>query len=100
MTELPLRPPRENFARDCTIVEDGDVDLPDHIHPCTCPSHDGVCDDCGCKITVGPSGIEYGHARAKNRDHETRSERGDCGYRPASVDPGKPGPPSRGEADG
>lgn len=24
---------------------------------------EAYCDECGCRITVGPSGTEYGHAR-------------------------------------
>lgn len=45
---------------------------------------EAYCIDCGCRVTVGKSGTEYGHARypRTNRPGKTR-----CPHRPASVDP-------------
>lgn len=85
-------PPRDNRARHCRPVADGDQDpdLPDHLDECTCPNHSGVCRECGFKITIGPSGTEYGHARRGNRDPDA-GVREDCPYRPSGVDPGRPG---------
>lgn len=60
---------------------------PAHLDPPDDPNHTGVCQDCGYPITVGPTGVEYGHARRKDR--QTGMEHlGDCEYRPAGVDPG------------
>lgn len=46
------------------------------------------CPECGRQITVGPSGIEYGHERGS--PGETGKER--CPRRPDCVDPGRDGP--------
>lgn len=84
---LPRKPPRDNAGHGCTIVEDGDGDLPDHIRPCTCDEHDGVCEACAFKITAGPDGVERGHARSTNRD-PSADPRVDCRHRPETgVDP-------------
>lgn len=34
---------------------------PEHVAPCTCDHHTGVCRQCGWIVTVGPEGTEYGH---------------------------------------
>ena len=63
---LPRNPPRDNVALDCLLIPPEESDsgkFPKHIIECTCPNHDGMCRECGFKITVGASsGIEYGHA--------------------------------------
>ncbi|MFC7047318.1 hypothetical protein ACFQH6_19585 [Halobacteriaceae archaeon GCM10025711] len=85
---LSPNPPRDNVARDCLLIppEESDSDaLPKHVIECTCPNHDGMCRECGFKITVGASsGIEYGHAHAPNRT----DGQGPCPYRPTAVNPG------------
>lgn len=83
--ELPRRPSRDNDGRGCTLLEDDS--LPDHIQPCTCDEHDGVCAACGFKITVGPDGDEYGHGRANNRAADPDGYRRDCPRRPTSCNP-------------
>jgi len=50
------------------------------------------CLECHRQVTRGPSGIEYGHERA--RDCTGRRER--CSRRPSCVDPGKPASRKRG----
>lgn len=80
-------PPRDNSGRSCTIVEE-DRGLPDHIEPCTCDSHDGVCVECRFKITVGKR-AEYGHARANNTSATEDGVRKDCPHRPSATNPRK-----------
>lgn len=80
-------PPRDNYANGCeTAVDDK---LPRHLDRCACEEHTGVCRECGYKVTVGPSGREYGHARATNRGPDENGVRRDCVHRPRSVDPGR-----------
>lgn len=43
------------------------------------------CSECGNRITVGPSGTEYGHQRGIERGRDER-----CPLRPDCVDPTKP----------
>jgi len=86
---LPLSPSRANSGRHCELVE-ADVGLPEHIMPCTCSTHDGVCEVCHYKITIGPSGREYGHARLSNSVVWVDGDRRDCPHRPAECDPGGP----------
>ena len=86
---LPENPSRDNYAFDCSLVETDD-DLPDHLTACTCSEHDGVCEECGYKITVGPTGTEYGHARATNRGPDDDGVRRDCTHRPLACNPGEP----------
>lgn len=85
---LPAKPSRDNYAYDCTTTA-RDASLPAHISPCTCESHDGVCQECGYKITVGPSGTEYGHARATNRRADADGVRRDFPHRPSACNPGE-----------
>lgn len=87
---LPSNPSRDNYARDCELVEDDGDDLPDHLDRCQCPTHTGVCENCNYKITVGPSGTEYGHARATNRGPNEDGVRRDCIHRPLQCNPGEP----------
>lgn len=86
MADLIL-PARDNAGDDCELRDDR-VPGRDHIQRCTCSTHDGVCEGCGFKITIGPSGTEYGHARGRNRRN---SDRADCHHRPTQVDPQGPG---------
>lgn len=79
-------PPRDNSGRECDLVDE-DRGLPDHIDPCECDSHDGVCRECGFKITVGER-VEYGHARANNRSPNPDGSRVDCRHRSSAVNPG------------
>jgi len=88
--DLPRAPSRDNFARHCEHVEEDGGELPDHISPCTCKVHTGVCDNCGYKITVSASGVEYGHARAINRGPNEDGVRRDCIHRPLQCNPGEP----------
>jgi hypothetical protein len=83
---LPPNPPRDNRADHCQRVGDPVADRT-HLTRCTCETHDGVCEVCGVKITVGPGGTEYGHARARNRAPGAGRE--DCPHRPAACDPGR-----------
>lgn len=83
-----MSPSRDNYGYQCTLVED-DADLPDHVTPCTCDTHNGVCEECGFKITVGPSGTEYGHARATNRRADEDGVRRDCPHRPTTCNTGE-----------
>jgi hypothetical protein len=85
---MTVVPSADNVGRDCDPASGSRKWLPDHIDPCECDAHDGVCTVCGYKITVGPSGTEYGHARASNRS--AGDEYRDCPHRPASCDPNKP----------
>lgn len=92
-------PSRDNAARTCIVTdEQPDRDLPDHIRPCGCDEHHGVCMTCNFKITVGQSGIEYGHARATNRSPNMPGKRRDCPHRPPSVDPSNNRSPNGGTA--
>lgn len=84
--ELSGPPSRGNSGRDCTIVDE-DRGLPEHIEPCTCGTHDGVCVECRFKITVGKN-AEYGHRRATNSSADPDGVRRDCVHRPSSVNPG------------
>jgi len=86
---FPLSPARNNSARTCELHRTSDSGLPEHITQCGCDNHDGVCDVCGYKITVGPSGTEYGHARATNGAVHRDGQRLDCDHRPASCNPGE-----------
>lgn len=54
--------------------------------PATKPS-ESYCPECNSRITTGPTGIEYGHARGRSRN-----SRGRCPRRPDCVDPDRPGP--------
>lgn len=81
---LPDIPP-QNDGSGCVIIDEPQGHLPDHINPCRCEEHDGVCEACGYIVTVGPSGTEYGHARSHNRS--PGSNRQDCPHRPPEVDP-------------
>jgi len=92
---LPPNPPRDNRADHCQLVGHGVADRA-HLTRCTCGAHDGVCDVCGFKITVGPSGTEYGHARALNR--AAGADREDCPHRPAACDPVRHGRARGGES--
>jgi len=83
---LPLKPSRDNAGRGCTLGDAGEMELPAHIQPCLCDTHDGVCTECNYKITVGANGREYGHARATNGSPPNRR---DCPHRPAACDPAK-----------
>lgn len=80
-------PSRDNAATDCirrAIYPTGEY--PDHLVPCTCEAHTGVCRECGYKITRGE--FEYGHARARNRaPDEEDGVRRDCYNRPLAVNP-------------
>lgn len=78
-------PSRGNYAVDCTLTNDPDLpshlaELPDHLNGCECDNHHAVCDSCGFKVTVGPDGTEYGHARNVNRGGYSYGP-GDCEYR-------------------
>lgn len=84
---LPSKPPRGNYAGSDFLRGDEDVDLPHHLIPCASDQHDAVCSECWCWITIGTEGTEYGHARANNRDHKTREERGACKHRPDKCNP-------------
>lgn len=81
-------PPRDNSGRDCET--EPAEDLPTHLDRCTCPEHTGVCRECRYKITVGPSGREYGHARATNRYPDADGVRRDCPHRPPECNTGEP----------
>jgi len=87
---LPLKPSRDNSGRGCEFVpESAENDrLPDHITACECETHDGVCEKCNYKITIGSEGTEYGHARATNKGPNSIGDRVDCKHRPDNVDPG------------
>lgn len=83
---LPSNPPRDNYSYGCeTSAAD---DLPEHLDRCDCETHTGVCQECGYKITASETGIEYGHARARNR--APGPDRQDCSHRPVVCDPGGP----------
>jgi len=43
------------------------------------------CGECGCRITISPTGIEYGHKRMGDNGFEDM-----CSRRPESVEPKKP----------
>lgn len=87
--ELPRMPARDNHAGGCEEVFDPAArdGLPDHLDPCKCAAHDGVCRDCGFKVTIGSSGTEYGHARANNRAADPDGYRRDCPQRPTCCNP-------------
>jgi len=87
---LPSDPSRDNYASDCDIPGEQSDDLPDHIDYCTCTNHTGVCQNCGYKVTVGPSDVEYGHARANNRGPNEDGIRRDCIHRPLQCNTGEP----------
>lgn len=87
-SRLPENPSRNNYSYGC--VTEADDDLPGHLDRCGCSTHTGVCQECGYKITVGPSGREYGHARATNRGPDEDGVRRDCTHRPLSCNPGEP----------
>lgn len=89
LEELPSLPPRDNYSYDCTVLDENALGR-DHLQACECDAHDGVCSECGYKITVGPSGTEYGHARATNRGPDENGVRRDCRHRPLSCNPGEP----------
>lgn len=91
-TGLPLNPSRDNDGSSCELVGDAPrtVALPDHITPCSCDEHHGVCAECGFKISVGPSGREYGHGRATNLAPNDEGVRRDCPNRPLACNPGEP----------
>ena len=86
--QLPRKPSRDNYAYGCDTIDEDE--LPDHLDGCKCEQHTGVCQNCGYKITVGPSGVEYGHARATNRRANDEGVRRDCIHRPLSCNPGEP----------
>lgn len=86
--ELPERPSRDNYSYGCETVPDSE--LPAHIDRCSCGEHTGVCAECGYKVTIGPSGTEYGHARANNRGPDDDGVRRDCPHRPLELNTGKP----------
>lgn len=81
----------------CPNILEGDSaataarDLPDHIIPCTCDNHTGICCECRARVTVSPSSDrEYGHAKSR-RDRNDGGGR--CSHRPVGCDFG--GPQSR-----
>ena len=86
---LPRNPSRDNYAYGCDIT-DAPVHDRQHLARCECDQHHGVCDECGYKITVGPSGTEYGHARATNRGPDADGVRRDCPHRPLECNSGDP----------
>lgn len=51
-------------------------------------THDFQCEDCGCWITVGKSGVEYGHERGRGGTGPAPR----CPRRPDCVDPQRSGP--------
>lgn len=51
-------------------------------------SHSERCDECGNWISIGPSGIEYGHERGPGNNNAAPQ----CPRRPDCVDPVRPGP--------
>lgn len=69
---------------ECCPDDDHADRIPDHITPCECPNHDGICDVCGFRITIGTSGTEYGHAAINNSV-------GECPHRPRNVNTHKTG---------
>lgn len=71
-------------TRGTCIVSDADADLPRHVDPCECASHDGVCRRCGNHITIGPERTEYGHAKG----HRSSRLEEDCPHRPDAVNAG------------
>lgn len=87
--ELPPLPPRDNYAYGCELHH-GPLQDGVNVRPCTCDSHTGVCTECGYKITIGPSGREYGHARATNRGPDADGVRRDCPHRPLECNTGEP----------
>ncbi|WP_227132356.1 hypothetical protein [Halorubellus salinus] len=87
--ELPRSPSRDNYSYGCEVTDEL-VQERDHLHRCECDTHHGVCDECGYKITVGPSGTEYGHARATNRGPDENGVRRDCTHRPLECNSGEP----------
>jgi len=87
---LPSDPSRDNYAYDCDFPGGQSDGLPDHIDYCSCANHTGVCQNCGCKVTVSPSEVEYGHARATNRGPNEDGVRRDCTHRPLQCNPGEP----------
>jgi len=51
------------------------------------PGETYVCPECNRQVTVGQSGVEYGHERAQSKTkHRDR-----CSRRPDRVDPGREG---------
>jgi hypothetical protein len=83
-TRLPLNPIPGNSGQSCETTPDDT--LPTHLDGCACETHTGVCRACGYKVTVGPSGTEYGHKRPRNRQPD--DERVPCPHRPTDrVDP-------------
>lgn len=84
---LPENPSCGNSGRNCDLLE-SDGNLPEHVTPCSCEAHHGVCESCRFKITVGPSGTEYGHARAGNKPGAADVRR-DCQHRPGECNPGE-----------
>lgn len=89
LDELPSNPPRDNYAYGCDELDEPVQDR-QHVHECECDTHHGVCQECGYKITIGPSGREYGHARANNRGPDPDGVRRDCPHRPLQCNSGEP----------
>lgn len=58
-------------------------DLPDDPEP-----GEYQCGLCGCRVTVGPSGNEYGHARSEHNVTDSNEEReAPCPRRDSSLNP-------------
>lgn len=68
---------------DCQLKLAPDADAaPEHVAPCTCDHHTGVCRACGWIVTVGTDGTEYGHRRARYDPNVPV-----CPHRAPAVDP-------------
>jgi hypothetical protein len=81
-------PARDNAATDCIRRATYPAgEYPDHLVPCTCDTHTGVCRECGFKITRGE--FEYGHGRATNRGPDPDGVRRDCPHRPLVCNAGR-----------
>jgi len=87
---LPPNPGRANSGRGCTLTGEPAPDGHDHVQVCQCDSHTGVCEICRFKITVSPTDVEYGHARATNRAPDEDGVRRDCPHRPLECNTGEP----------
>lgn len=85
---LPRRPSRDNWAFACKRLPDSPetARLPDHLVACACETHDAVCIECDYKITLGNDRVEYGHARAQNRDNKGDTRKS-CEHRPLACNP-------------
>lgn len=87
---MPTNPSRDNSGRSCSLTGEREPAPHGHIQRCECSTHTGVCDECGFKVTAGPSGVEYGHARATNRGPDEDGVRRDCPHRPLECNTGEP----------